>query len=229
MKICVPIQAKTQKEALKRLKEAAKHAELAEIWLDQIGDLDLRTLLAAKPLPIVCVCKRPADKGKFKGTFAGLSDLLLSAIEYGANYIDIPMQMPEKLSKKIVQQAQKRGVKVIISTHDFRATPDYPKLVKLAEKLQKRGADVIKIATLANDLQDTINIISLASYVKHLKMPHILIAMGQKGMLSRILTPTLGGEMMFATLGKGGKTAPGQLSVKDLRKAWSLIHLAPCP
>lgn len=223
MKICIPIQETSQKEVVKRLKEIVKTADFAEIWLDQIGDLDLKTLLKAKPVPIVCVCKRPADKGKFTGSFTALSDVLLAAVEFGADYIDIPMQMPEKLSKKIVQQARKKGCKVIISFHDFKSTPDYPKLVKLADSLRKRGADVIKIASFAKGLGDTVNIISLASYAKANKMPHILIAMGQKGMLSRILTPTLGGEMMFATLGKKGQTAPGQLSASELRKAWSLI------
>ena len=217
MKICIPIQAKTQKEALKKLKEVAKHGDLAEIWLDQIEDLDLEALLKPRPHPIVSVCKRPADKGKFKGTFAELADLLIQGVEFHATYVDIPIQMPEKLSKKVVQKARKRGCKVIISHHDFRKTPDYPKLVKLAEKMQKRGADVIKIATHANSLADTVNIIALAKYAEGQKMRHILIAMGEKGMLSRILTPTLGGEMMFATLGKIGQTAPGQLSVEHVR------------
>ncbi|MBU0706604.1 type I 3-dehydroquinate dehydratase [Patescibacteria group bacterium] len=224
MKICIPIQAKTQKEALKMLYKAAKKADLAELWLDFIGDLDLKSLLGKKPLPVVCVCKRPADKGKFRGSFAQLSEILLQAIHFGADYVDIPFRMPKNLNNKIVQQARKKKCKIIISHHDFKATPDYPKLVKLADSIKKRGADVIKIATHANDLQDTINIISLASYVKSLKMPHILISMGQKCILSRILTPTLGGEMMFATLNKKGQTAPGQLSVRELRKAWSLIE-----
>jgi 3-dehydroquinate dehydratase type I len=131
--------------------------------------------------------------------------------------------MPENLSKKIVQSAQKRKCKVIISYHDFKATPDYEKLEKLADSMQKRGAGVVKIATHAKGLEDTMTIISLASYLEAKKTPHILIAMGQKGILSRILTPTLGGEMMFAVLSKNQQTAPGQLTVKELRKAWSLI------
>lgn len=223
MKVCIPIQENSQKEAKKRLQQVSKEADLAELWLDQIGDLDIKTLLQAKPLPVVCVCKRPADKGKFKGSFEELSDILLEAIKYGANYVDIPVNMPEKLNKKIVQQARKKRCKVIISHHDFKATPDYPKLVKIADSIKKRGADVVKIACLANKLEGTVNIIALGKHLQGLKTRHILIAMGQKGILSRILTPTLGGEMMFATLGKKGQTASGQLSAKELKKAWSLI------
>ena len=99
MKICVPIRAKAQAEAVKLLKKAKKEADLAEIWLDQIGDLDMRSLLKSKSLPVVCVCKRPPEKGKFKGSFAEMAEILLEAIKFGADYVDIPMQMPEKLSK----------------------------------------------------------------------------------------------------------------------------------
>ncbi len=224
MKICIPIQAATQKEAIKKLHEASKQADLAEIWLDHIKDLDLRELLANRPLKVVCVCKRPVNKGKFKGSFEDISMILLEAIKFGANYVDIPLDMPEKLSKKIVQEATKKRCKVIISHHDFKKTPDYDKMIKIVEKMIKKGANVVKLATLATGLQDTIDIISLGKGMQGQKTPHILIAMGHKGILSRILTPTLGGEMMFATLGKKGQTAPGQISVKELKKAWSLIQ-----
>ena len=223
MKICVPIQVSTQKEVIKRLHQVAKQADLAEIWLDQIKDLNLKTLLKAKPLPVVCVCKRPADKGKFKGSFEELSRVLLEAIKFGANYVDIPLNMPEKLSKKVVQEARKKKCKVIVSYHDFEGTPDYPKLVKMTQKMTQKGANVVKLASMTRDLQDMVDIISLGKYLEGSNTRHILIAMGQKGILSRTLTPTLGGEMMFATLGKKGQTAPGQLSVKELKRAWSLI------
>jgi 3-dehydroquinate dehydratase/shikimate dehydrogenase len=137
--------------------------------------------------------------------------------------VDIPMQMPEKLSKKIVQEARKKRCRIIVSHHDFKATPSIEKLQKMADFMKKRGPDVVKMATQANSLEDTVNMIALGKYLEGMKTPHILIAMGQKGILSRILTPTLGGEMMFATLKKGKKTAPGQLSVAELKKAWNLV------
>jgi 3-dehydroquinate dehydratase type I len=222
MKICVPIQAKYQKAVIKRLQEASKKADLAEVWLDQIEDLDIKSLLKNSPLPLVCVCKKAKDKGKFKGSFEALSKILIAAIKHGADYVDIPIEMPEKLNKKIVQEARKKKCKIIISHHDFKATPDYPKLVKIADSIKKRGAGIIKMATYANRLEDTVNIIALGKYLEGIKTPHILIGMGQKGILTRILTPTLGGELMFASL-KGKTTAPGQISVADLKKAWKLL------
>lgn len=225
MKICVPIQESTQKAVQKRLNEVKKEADIAEVWLDQIRDLAIETLFSKKVLPIAAVCKRLVEKGRFRGGFEALSDVLKEAIHCGADYIDIPLDMPEIMNKKIVQKAREKSCKVIVSHHDFKATPDYSGLVKLADRIKKRGADIVKIATHAKDLQDTVNMIALARYLQDLETRHILIAMGQKGILSRILTPTLDGEMMFATLGKTGQTAPGQLTVKELRHAWELITL----
>ena len=70
MKICVPIREKTQKMALKRLSEMKGKADLAEIWLDHIKDLDLKKLLKDAPSPVLCVCKKPSEKGLFKGTYS---------------------------------------------------------------------------------------------------------------------------------------------------------------
>jgi len=224
MKICIPIQESSQEAVQKRLKEVAKEADLAEPWLDRIRDLDIKSLLKDKPLPIVAVCKRPVDKGEFEGGFEALAEVLIEAIEAGADYVDCPLDMPIELNKKIVQKAREYGCKVIISHHDFKKTPKYEELVELAESMRNRRADVVKSATMSNSLQDIVNVIALAKQLEAAKTRHILIAMGQEGALTRILTPTLGGEMMFATLDGTGKTAPGQFTASELRRHWSNLQ-----
>ena len=93
----------------------------------------------------------------------------------------------------------------------------------MARDMKKRGADIVKIAVMANILDDTFSIISLAQTLKEEGIAHILIAMGEKGILSRVITPLLGGNIMFAPLTKKGSTASGQLTVKELRKAWGMF------
>ncbi|MDH5597043.1 MAG: type I 3-dehydroquinate dehydratase [Candidatus Peregrinibacteria bacterium] len=225
MKICVPIKEKTQKEAEERLLRASGKADLAEVWLDAIKEPDLKKLITRAPLPILVACKRKQEKGSFTASYQAQATLLSAAIDAGAAYVDLPLFMPERVNKKIVQHARRKGTKVIISHHDFKGTPDFSRLTKLADKMKGCGADIIKIATQARTLDDTVRIIALAKHLEGLKIRHILIAMGQKGMLSRILSPTLGGEMMFAVLDQKKKTAPGQLSITDLRSAWSALKL----
>ena len=221
MFICIPVQERTQKAVLKRLAILKGKVDLAEIWLDQIKDLDLKNLLKKPPLPVICVCKRPNEKGAFKGTYIQLSDILIEACKYGAKYVDIPLSMPKNLNKKIVRN--KRKSKIIISHHDFQKTPSLKWMLKTVQEMKKRGADIVKIAVMARSLEDTFTVITLAQLLQAQKIPHILIAMGKKGVLSRILTPFLGGTIMFAPLTSKKATASGQLTVNELKKAWSLI------
>ena len=89
--------------------------------------------------------------------------------------------------------------------------------------MRNKGADIVKISTMAKTLNDTIRIITLAKELQEIKIPHILIAMGKTGTLSRVLTPTLGGTIMFASLKVSRASAPGQLTVEELKDAWKLI------
>ena len=229
MLICTPIQEKSQNVTLKKLKTLKGKVDLAEIWLDHIQDLDIKSLLKNKPIPVLCACKKPADKGRFKGTYSQMADLLSDASRYGADYIDIPLSGLRKqdsgLSRLIKKKSQIRNQKsqIIISHHDFKKTPSLNWMLKTAHEMKKKGADIIKIATMAKSLEDTFTIISLAQLLQAQNLPHILIAMGKKGVLSRVLTPFIGGTIMFAPLIAKKASASGQLTVSELKKAWSLI------
>ncbi len=204
------------KEAKKALILAKKHADMAEIWLDHIKDLNIADLLKNKPLPVICVCKKPAEKGRFKGTNKELIETLSDSLRHGADYIDVPFSF--RNSKLDI-----RNSKIIFSFHDFKKTPTLTSMLKKAEEMKKAGADIVKISVMAKSYADTVQVIALAKHLQSKKIPHIIIAMGKKGALSRILTPTLGGTIMFAPISKTKSSAPGQLTVKELREAWSLI------
>ena len=92
MKICVPVQASTMTGAKKAMSEIKGKADMAEIWLDHIKDLDIRDLLKNKPAPVICVCKKPDEKGLFKGSWSDVAGILTEAIKNGAEYIDLPIQ-----------------------------------------------------------------------------------------------------------------------------------------
>jgi len=225
MLICNPIQEKTQRVTLKKLNALKGKADLAEIWLDHIEDLDIQTLLKNKPLPVLCVCKKSAEKGRFKGSYAELAEVLSKAAQCGADYIDIPLQgfrIQDSGFSRLLAGSKK--AEVIISHHDFKKTPPLKTLLKKAHEMSKMGADIVKIATMARSLEDTFTIIFLAQLLQAEKIPHILIAMGKKGILSRVLTPFLGGTIMFAPLTSKKATASGQLTVEELEKAWNLIQ-----
>jgi 3-dehydroquinate dehydratase type I len=44
--------------------------------------------------------------------------------------------------------------------------------------------------------------------------------MGKEGKISRIISPLVGSYLTYAALTKGKETAPGQITVSELKKAW---------
>jgi 3-dehydroquinate dehydratase-1 len=54
-----------------------------------------------------------------------------------------------------------------------------------------------------------------------MKIPLIAISMGHEGVITRIAGGLFGSDITFAS--GTATTAPGQLSIMDLRKAWSVM------
>jgi 3-dehydroquinate dehydratase type I len=208
--ICTPIKVRTQKEALSRWRALKGKADLAEIWIDEIRDLDLKNLLKNRPTPVL-----------LKSTLSKNIPLLILGSKWGAEYLDIPDDFSPLLIKKCVQS--KGRTKIILSFHDFKKTPSAKILHEKALKMHKLGADIVKIAVQGKTLEEVIRVIALAEDLKQANIKHILISMGKAGALSRVITPHLGGTLMFAPVNPKEKTAPGQLTVKELRSAWNLV------
>jgi 3-dehydroquinate dehydratase type I len=47
--------------------------------------------------------------------------------------------------------------------------------------------------------------------------------MGQAGKISRILSPLFGGIFTYASVSKGRESAPGQLTITELREIYALL------
>ncbi len=224
MKICVPIKEKNPKKALNYAEKALIQADLVEFWLDQWPIKDLSFLSQKILKKAIFTYKRPRETGGFKGNYAQLADALIEVTKYKPAYLDIPFNTPLLMNKKIVQEAHKNEARIIVSHHDYKRTPHLKTLKKWALAMHKRSADVVKIATMATSPDDIVKMVALAHHLKTLKIPHCLIAMGDLGKLTRVLTPTLGGEMMFAVLDKNRQTALGQLTVEELKRGWKLLN-----
>ncbi|MBI5411613.1 type I 3-dehydroquinate dehydratase [Candidatus Peregrinibacteria bacterium] len=227
--ICVPIQAKTIKELQKKLREAkVVGADMVEIWLDHLSSPSGPPF---GPLSVLAVCKSPFEKGFFRGSEAERAKILIAASRW-ANMIDIPLSMPEKLISRLSSLVTRHSslvtssCKIILSHHDFQKTPSDSALLRLARRMRNLGADIVKIACQARSQKDAWRMVVLASRLQKEGIPHILIAMGKHGRISRVLTPLLGGAMMFAPVRKTAKTAPGQFTVAELRNFWNSSTLA---
>lgn len=184
-------------------------ARLIELRLDYIsGEVNLKRLLADRPSAVVVTCRRERDGGKWSGTEEQRMMLLRSAIAEGVDYVDLE----DDVASLIPRYGKTRR---IVSLHDFRKTPD--DLEEIHARLASRDADIVKIATTANQPHDNVRMLQL---VQRSKVPTVGICMGDIGTPSRILAGRFGAPFTFATFHHERTLAPGQLSYQQMTEIY---------
>jgi 3-dehydroquinate dehydratase-1 len=104
--------------------------------------------------------------------------------------------------------ARAQGKLLIVSFHDFQATPDLAALKNIVSQAEDAGADIVKVATLITGVDDVRQLAELL--IGHQRKNLIVIGIGGEGVITRLLFPGLGSLVTFAYLGNLC-TAPGQL------------------
>jgi 3-dehydroquinate dehydratase/shikimate dehydrogenase len=105
-----------------------------------------------------------------------------------------------------------------LSFHDFRATRN---LEETLEKMLKIPADFYKVVTTATTLFDNV---AMMKFLQTQSDKHALIGlcMGEQGIISRVLGVRAGSVFTFGAVSSDLKTAPGQVSSRDLRSVYRI-------
>lgn len=216
--ICIPVKTSDSQQAQKEILAAQKSADVVEIWLDQIADLQLKELVKIKKKPFLAVVKTPDEQGKFKQSDSKKIDLLIKCADLKFEYIDTAMDTDPKEIKRLIKN--KKNSQIILSYHNFSQTPLRTELRKIIRKHQTLEGDIIKIAVQPQTEKDVITVIELALELKEKQIPAIIISMGEKGKITRIVAPELDSVFMYAPLTKDQSSAPGQITADNLRQLW---------
>ncbi|MCT4592213.1 MAG: type I 3-dehydroquinate dehydratase [Candidatus Gracilibacteria bacterium] len=226
IKICVPIKERSNTKVIEKLKLAQeKGADLCEIWLGEIEDLDLEAIFTVKKIPLVVNVKGESEQGSFKGTESEKVDLLLKAVEMGVEYADIAYENHTETINDFVSKTDKKS-KIIISHHFWENTPPLPALLNISSKMLNLKADIVKLCTSSKTQKDLLTILRLAENLNRKNISHITILMGELGKSSRILIPSVyGGEFTFATLDKNSSTASGQFSIDEIKEVEKMLSV----
>lgn len=218
-KICIPITATTTDSASIDITEAYSMADIIELRIDYINDIDnqkLGLLMQKCNLPIIVTCRPSSLNGKFKGPEQQRLELLRTAIKLNAHYVDIESESDKDTINELLKN--KNGTRIIISHHDFKQTPEITELNKIYNNIKTLNPDLIKIVTKANSLNDNFKIFELLNNKNNL----ISLCMGLKGQISRVLAPKYGSRITYAALEKNKESAPGQLTIKELNEDYHI-------
>lgn len=142
--------------------------------------------------------------------------------------VDIELFNDECHIKDMVSIAEENGVAIIISTHNFEKTPPKAEMLDKFNRATSFGAHIFKLAVMPSSTEDVINLLEATRIMKehYGNMPIITMAMGKKGLISRISGEIFGSAVTFGA-GKS-LSAPGQISVEELRKIIGSIHKYNC-
>ncbi len=219
--ICVPIMARDNAEAIKKMTEAALVADAMEIRLDVMDSFDLETILAAAKKPVIVTYRSKKEGGKGLASYETRLRHLIHAVQSGADFVDVEFSMPQIYRQEVFQLKGKS--KLILSLHHSSKTPSKEKLEETFQKMAATGADIVKLVTYANDPVDNLRVLGLIPLARDLGVDIIAFCMGNAGRISRIFSLVLGGYLSFASLETGEESAAGQIPIEEMRRMIALV------
>lgn len=205
------------------LEHIRQQADCVELRLDLFQEpFNLEVLLRERgELPVV-VTLRPRDQGgRSPLPPAERLAILSRAAELGADYVDVEY---DAVTPAALNRLHGLGANVIVSRHDFSGMP-----ASVAEEwwpaLRDLGADVVKVVGTAHDVRDCLQVFRALSRADR---PTIAIAMGEKGLATRVLSLRSQSCLLtYAALDGAAGTAPGQITLSDMRQTYRVERLSP--
>ena len=192
-------------------------ADMVELRLDYLSNFPTDFSSISKiSKPVIATCMPFFEGGKFEGGEEERFDILKRTLPY-VQYVTIELRTEKKFREKLIREAKSKGVRVIIAHHDFNFTPSVEEILKILKEEANAGADIAKVAFMARDKKDVLELL-LALVTAKLKIPIIALNMGEEGRLSRILSPLFGGYLTYASPAPGKESAPGQYTVEETKK-----------
>lgn len=212
-RICAVIVSKD----LAAIKAIEPSVDLFEVRIDLIGD-GWTELVKQLNRPWIA-CNRSAEEGgKWEGDEARRIDELVKATKLGADIVDIELNT-RNLEAAI--PVIKKKAKCLLSFHELEKTPSLDRMKGIVQKELEAGADICKVITTAQRLEDNLTVLQLIAEFPKTKI--VSFAMGPLGLASRILCPLVGSDFTYASIEEGKESAPGQITARELRKLYNAI------
>lgn len=231
-KICVPIVGRNIEEILASAEqicqEDAQNVDLAEWradWFEGISDMEQAQNAAQQirkalgELPLLFTFRTAKEGGERQIGEKAYRVLNEQMIKTGCfDLVDVELFRGEETVRMIVEAAHTNGVNVIVSNHDFAKTPPQEEMVCRLRRMQKLGADILKIAVMPQCKRDVLTLLAATEemYTEYAGQPLVTMSMGQMGVISRVCGETFGSAMTFGTVGRA--SAPGQIEAGKLKK-----------
>ena len=187
--------------------------DLLEIRVDALVEKlpGVRKLAANAKLPLVLTVRHPAEGGIGKLSTATRKKLLLEFLPAAA-FVDVELRSAEAM-REVIAAAKARGIRIVISNHHFRRTPTLAQMRERRRRAFAAGADVFKLACLADDAAAVARLLDFISDGKAGRVA--AMGMGKFGQVSRLALACAGSTLNYGYLDT--PNAPGQWEARELK------------
>jgi 3-dehydroquinate dehydratase/shikimate dehydrogenase len=244
--LCVAIQADSPAEMMERaeaaLREMPPESKFLELRLDSLPKPaaalpKVQEFFAAhRDATLIATCRRKEWGGNFVASVKAELEVLLAAAEAGCQIVDLEVESAEEARAAQLEEFRDGlravGAALLLSFHDFKRTH---KLEQVAQRIEAFKPEFVKVVSTAQSLADNLAVLKLIEE-RSLSTQVVGIAMGEEGLVSRVLGPRAGGAFTFAAFSNGAKndgheadaklaTASGQVSLRTLRDLYRIEQL----
>ena len=233
-KLCIAVQGASAAELFSRAESAIKESIFIELrldWLEKPGAAlpELKTFLSRRrDVTAIATCRRKSYGGRFTGSLNAELEMLQKSAEAGCQIVDLEIESAEQMSRpqlaKFRAALRASGASLLISSHDFTRTRRPEGLSQTAKRIEAYQPEFVKVVTTARSLADNLSVLRMVEG-ESLDVQMVGIAMGEEGLISRVLSPRAGAAFTFASAANGAETAPGQVSARSLLDLYRLEQL----
>jgi len=243
-KICVAIPIKSEDlNKNKQIIESAleKSPDLIEFRFDYINEAELITHSLLKDLmniippkiPKIFTFRRKQEGGQYNLNIHKRLEVLRHLIEVKPDYLDIEINSESEVLKSLIDLAYDNKVKLIFSYHDFEKSITYEEIAEILTRfdeklknelfidLHKINGSIFKVIITAQVFDDNVKVLNICKKLSRQDKKFVCFAMGEVGILSRILCVKFGSLWTYGSLEE--KTAPGQIKIEKIREIHQLL------
>src|ERR1700682_2931661 len=229
-RVCIALQGHTVAELLEHAEAAIAESQFLEFRLDSLENLDkpasavaqiAKFLATHKDLAALATCRRTPHGGGFAGTLADELAILTHAAKAGFSLLDLEIESAEECSPSELETLRDAGAPLMISFHDFERAADPEAAFR---RIQRFSPDFVKIVSTAHTLTDSLRLLRWIGE-RSGEAQLVGIAMGECGIVSRVLSLRAESDFTFASAPNGQPTATGQLSARTLKDLYRIEQI----
>ena len=218
--ICVPLRVHRSEELPGAIDVAARNGDFVEVRADYLSEPEtalpiLRNLSDELQSRVILTMRIPEQGGQLPHSEEIRRAFWSQASQLPNVLFDVELDLLQKESELAFDLSR-----VICSHHDFTKVPE--DLDELYQQMLATQARIIKIAVQANEATDCLPIFKLLERAHQDGRELIAIAMGYRGLLTRVLGASRGSFLTYGSLDNESPTAPGQIAATDLRNLFRI-------